>query len=146
MNGIKGFTMVELMIVVVIIAIISTVAYPSYVGHIKRSNRVTAQGDLYAYRNAMQRFFADNNTYMGAAVAGANSGTPDPNVFPPTSPVSSSDISYNLTYVASAGPPMSFILTATPAGVQSSDKCGTLTLNDTNVKTVSMSTVAKCWK
>jgi type IV pilus assembly protein PilE len=71
-----GFTLVELMIVVAIIGVLTTVAYPSYRGFINASNRATAQADLMSLAAAMERHKAAVFTYNGAAVANADTGKP----------------------------------------------------------------------
>jgi type IV pilus assembly protein PilE len=71
-----GFTLVELMIVVTIIGIISTIAFPSYQGFIQGSNRGAAQADLMALAAAMERHKAAAFSYRGAANGGSNTGTP----------------------------------------------------------------------
>ena len=140
----KGITLIELMIVVVIVAILASIALPSYQQYVQRSKRVTAEGDLFAFRNAMQRFFAENNTYLGAANGGGNTGAPAATVFPSQSPISNDSVAYNLTI--SAATVTSFTLQATPTGTQVGDDCGNLTLTSTNIRGVSSSTVANCWK
>jgi len=72
----QGFTLIELMIVVAIVGIITAIAYPSYQGVIKGSNRSTAQADLMAFAASMERHKAANFTYEGAAAGGGNTGKP----------------------------------------------------------------------
>lgn len=144
MNKQKGITLIELMIVVVIVAILASIALPSYQQYVFRSKRVTAEGDLYAFRNAMQRFFAENNTFLGAANGGANTGAPDATTFADQSPVDGENAAYNLTI--SAATATTFTVQATPTGGQTGDDCGNLTLNSINVRGVSASTVANCWR
>jgi type IV pilus assembly protein PilE len=141
----KGITLVELMIVVVVIAILASIAVPSYQNYVQRSKRVTAQGDLFAFRNAMQRYFAENNTYAGATAAAADSaGAPIATLFPSQSPIDSNVAAYTLTVnVASVG--SSYTLQATPVGSQTGDSCGNLTLTSTNVKGPSASANPDCW-
>ena len=138
----KGITLVELMIVVVVIAILASIALPGYQQYVMRSKRVTAEGDLYAFKNSMQRFFAENNTYVGTS--GAVPGAPLAAVFPSQSPIDSDTPAYNLTITAASV--TAFTLQATPVGGQAGDDCGNLTLTSTNVRGVSSSTVANCWR
>ena len=72
----KGFTLIELMIVVAIVGIITAIAYPSYQSVIKSSSRSTAQADLMAFAASMERHKAANFTYEGAAQGGGNTGKP----------------------------------------------------------------------
>lgn len=62
-RNIRGFTLVEVMIVVAIISIIATIAYPSYVDHVIRSNRAEALIELTRVANLQEQFFVDNNRY-----------------------------------------------------------------------------------
>lgn len=140
----KGITLIELMIVVVIVAILASIAFPSYNQYVMRSKRVTAEGDLYAFRNAMQRYFAENNTYLGAADAGADTGAPATTLFPSQSPIDGGSAAYTLTI--SAATATTFTVQATTVGAQTNDVCGNLTLNSINQRGVGSSTVENCWK
>ena len=142
MNKQKGMTLVELMIAVVIVAILASIALPSYQNHVMRSKRVTAEGDLYAFRNAMQRYFAENNTYVGSSTAVP--GAPIAALFPSQSPIDGGTAAYNLTITAASA--TAFTVQATRTGTQTNDSCGNLTLTSTNVRGVSAGTVANCWK
>lgn len=61
-----GFTLIELMIVVAIIGIIAAIAYPSYLEQVQSTRRTDAQGALVSFANAMERFYTQNNSYIGA--------------------------------------------------------------------------------
>lgn len=142
----KGITLIELMIVIAVIGILSAIAYPAYDNYVKRTKRVTAEGDLYAFRNSMQRYFAENNSYSGATTAAAGvAGAPIATLFPSQSPIDGNNAAYNLIVTVPAGG-ASFTLQATPIGGQVSDICGNLTLSSTNIRGVSASTVANCWR
>ena len=138
----NGITLIELMIVIVVVAILASIALPSYQNSVMRSKRVPAEGDLYAMRNAMQRFFSENNTYVGAA-AGAFPSAPLAAVFASQSPIDADTPAYNLEITAAGA--STFALRAVPINGQQGDVCGTLTLNSQNVRGVSSSTVANCW-
>jgi type IV pilus assembly protein PilE len=60
----KGFTLIELMIVVAIVAILTTIAYPNYRDYVIRGQLVDATQGLAAVRANMERFFQDNRTYL----------------------------------------------------------------------------------
>ena len=115
----KGITLIELMIVIVVVAILVSIGYPSYGQYVMRSKRVTAEGDLYALRNAMQRGFPENgNTYVGATAAALNAyGPPVAALFPSQSPIDGGNPAYNLGIrVESAS---AYTLRAVPIGGQS---------------------------
>lgn len=67
-----GFTLVELMIVVVIIAILSGMAYPSYQRHILRSHRTAAQAEMMDIANRQQQFLLANRAYADMATLAAS--------------------------------------------------------------------------
>ena len=124
----KGFTLLELMIVITIIAILATIAFPSYQESVKKSRRGAAQADLVELANFMERYFTENNSYVGATLPAS---------------ISSDYYAYTVT-AAPASPISTFILSASPSGSQSNDKCGTMTLNQLGLKTTTG--IAGCWQ
>lgn len=75
-RGSSGFTLIEMMIVIMVIGILAAIAIPSYQGHIRRTHCEDAKAALVGLGNAMERFRAQNGTYLGTAAGGANTGTP----------------------------------------------------------------------
>jgi type IV pilus assembly protein PilE len=63
----RGFTLIELMIVVVIVAILAAIALPSYTDYVMRGRIPDATSNLAAKRVQMEQYFQDNHTYLGAA-------------------------------------------------------------------------------
>ncbi len=128
-NGSRGFTLIELMIVVAIIGILASIAYPSYRNNVMATHRANAQADLMELAQWMERkYLQQNYDYTGG-------GTP---TLPQTQSPETGTAMYNLTLSAVAK--NSFELTATPVGGQTSDRCGTLTLEHSGEKTP-----ANCW-
>ena len=139
MRSTRGFTIVELMIVVVIISILAAVAIPSYTDYVTRSKIQEATSTLLSQRVKMEQFFQDNRTYSGACGAPGSSVAPAPT-------------SSNFTYacVISAGPPSTYTINAT-------GKPGTAvdgfkySLDDTNARTTVMTSPSTwpsngtCW-
>ncbi|MFZ5512001.1 MAG: type IV pilin protein [Pseudomonadota bacterium] len=69
-NSVLGFTLIELMIVVVIVAILASVALPAYNDYITRSRIAEATSNLADMRVRLEQFYQDNRTYVGACAAG----------------------------------------------------------------------------
>ncbi|MFV8784180.1 type IV pilin protein [Microbulbifer sp. SA54] len=120
----KGFTLIELMIVVAIVAILAAVAIPSYQNQVRSSNRADAQGALMSFAQAMERHFTENGSYEGAATGGGDTGAPA--IFPTEAPLDGAAKHYDLAITQATA--SSYLLTATPKGsVQAND--GSMTLS-----------------
>lgn len=137
-----GFNLVELMIVVAIVGIIAAIAYPSYTEQVRKSRRADCAGAVTSLSSAMERFYTVNNTYLGAADGGGNTG--DPAVFTTTCPVDGGNATYNLTI--SAATASTYTVQAAPTGAQANDKCGTLTLTNTGLKGVTSASTGVTWQ
>lgn len=124
----KGFTLIELMIVMVIIGIITAIAYPSYLNHLQKSRRVDAQTALLELAQYMERYYTTNGTYVGAVLPFTASPKDDATKY------------YNLSVTGLAA--NAYTLSGAPTSSQTTDSCGTLTLSQTGAKTP---TTAGCW-
>lgn len=135
MRRIGGFTLIELMIAVAIVAVIAAIAYPSYTRFIARGDRTEAQRELVRIASLEEQYFNDHRTYttdMDALLGnGATSYTTE-NGFYTVTAAAVSDIKYD------------FILTATAVGAQASrdTDCAELTLTNLGEKS---GTSTDCW-
>jgi type IV pilus assembly protein PilE len=127
-RGTRGFTLMELMIVVAIVSIIAAFGYPSYQESVRKARRADAKGALEGLAQAMERHFTANNTYLGAADAGGNTGAPG--IFPSQAPLDGGTKFYDLTIQAATA--TSFTLRATPVGGQAGD--GLLEMENTGAR------------
>jgi type IV pilus assembly protein PilE len=71
----KGFSLVELMVVLAIIGVLGAIAYPSYDSYMKKSRRSDAKIALQAMADKQERFYLQNNTYTTIAANVGGTGT-----------------------------------------------------------------------
>lgn len=115
-NG--GFTLIELMIAVVILAIIAAVALPLYTQYSMRTYRAELQADLMTCAQGLERFSAQNFNYQGAVLADL------------CDPMSVRQGRYAIALVVPLADPTRFTLTATPADPGPMTGDGILTYDD----------------
>jgi type IV pilus assembly protein PilE len=77
----KGFTLIEIMITVAIVAILASIALPAYNDYVMRSKISEAVANLSDMRTKMEQFFLDNRTYAGACAAGTVAPLPSGKYF-----------------------------------------------------------------
>jgi len=123
----SGFSLMELMIAVAIVGILASVAYPAYVNYTKQAKRADAKAALVSFANAMERWYTANNTFLGAAAGGTDTGAPDSSVFPSQSPFTGT-ANYNLTINSATA--TTYELRATGLDGLASDSCSPLWINE----------------
>ncbi len=65
MSAMRGFSLIELMVVVAVVGVLSMVVYPSYTEYSQRGKISEATGGLAEMRMKVEQYFADNRTYLG---------------------------------------------------------------------------------
>ncbi len=129
----SGFTLIELMIVVVVISILVAVAYPSYQDHVRKSKRTEGKSALLRAAQVQERFFTDQNRYATQAELATAMGAASPTIYSGENPSTAAGASYTIT-VTPAAPTTTFTLTATPAAPFVDTDCTTFTIDERSVK------------
>ena len=143
MNRHHGFTLIELMIVLMIIGILTTISLPSYLSHLQRSRRTEAMSAILEVASRQARYYSMNNHYtLHMEDLGYSS---DPYFVP-----SSSNPLYSISVVyvnpASDTTPATMQIQAVPQGSQAEDTCGTFLYTDLGERSVSgMQSSSSCW-
>ncbi|AGI25670.1 methylation protein [Pseudomonas sp. ATCC 13867] len=119
----RGFTLIELMVVVAIVAILAAIAYPSYQQYIIRGKRSAAQAQMMDIANREQQYLLANRAYADKTALEAGGYALPSEV--------SRDYGYSVSADNAATPP-TFTVTFTPTGSQASD--GALTLDSAGDK------------
>lgn len=120
-NRLKGFTLVEVLIVVAIIAILAAVAYPNYARFIMKGRRADGRELLMRVAAAEEKFYTNRNQYSANLGELGIGNTSEQGHYTLANPV-----------VAAGG--QTFVATVTPVGAQATDQCGGLTLNNLGVR------------
>lgn len=140
MKRARGFTLLELMIVVVVIAILASIALSGYQKQIRKSRRADAKQALAGLALRQEKWRSNHTNYRGT-----DSSAGDITAF---GAMPTSDY-YTITVTSTAGA-SSYTLQAAPTSGsdQTKDSCGTLSWTNTNgtvAKTASGGTTADCW-
>lgn len=128
----RGFTLIEMLVVMTIIGILAAVAIPAYMQYIARGARAEARTTLTQAAQFMERWRTQNGTYATAALPAALAASP----FPGTP---------KYTIALGGLTAAAYTLTATPVGSMVGDVCGNLSLTQTGLRGHSGGTADLCW-
>jgi type IV pilus assembly protein PilE len=135
-----GFSLVELLVVLVIMGVLSAVALPGYTRYVQRGNRTEVMAALLEAQHFMERYYSANGQYLSPANA------------VPMLPqrLQRIPIQGTVRYQLSVREATvnSYLLQAVPEGSMAGDVCGNLTINQTGLRGVLNSThsVSECWR
>ena len=139
MKKVRGFSLIELMIVIAIIGILAGIAYPSYTQSVRKSHRTEAKEALLAAAGRQERHYLQQNVYV----------IDDADIADVSSAVTTNGY-YNITTASCSGTSDTcFLMTATATGAQAADTdCGTFTIDNTGARTSTTSAgvlTTQCW-
>lgn len=139
----RGYTLIELMIVVMVMAILALIGYASYTSYIKKAARADAKAALTTWAQALERCYSQYYYYYNASPTSSQPDCPAP----PTTgtSVTSPNGYYSITATRTQN---SYSLLATPISGKPSaadSACTTLALDNNGVKTASGTASATCW-
>lgn len=129
----SGFTLVELMVVVLVLSILAGIAYASYDNLTIASRRKAGAACLLEASQFMERYYTTNLAYTGAVIPAL---------------ACQGDLTGSYTIALAATTATTYSLTATPAGRQAAKdtKCATLGINQSGTKTKSgTGSLSECW-
>ncbi len=131
----SGFTLIELMIAVAIVALLAAIAYPSYQEQIKRSRRADAKTVVMENAQFMERFYTQNGTYLGATLPILEAPKDGGTKF------------YDLAFAGGQPTATTFVVVATPKNAMTGDVCGAFTIDQAGAKNTSGGTRSadECW-
>ena len=132
-----GFTMIELMIVVVIMALLLSIAIPAYQGYVLRANRAEGKNFLLRVQAAQERLYTNNSVYSANMVGAGSAGLGFASA---TAPNNKFTVGIALTN-ANRG----YVLTLTPANGHADPDCTTLTVDNLGNKAATGAAQETCW-
>lgn len=121
MKRARGFTLIELMVVVAVIAILAAIALPSYNNYLRKGRRADAQAALTDIASRQQQYLMDARAYA-------------PDLATLNYTLQDSVTNWYAVAIAVAGPPPSFTVTATPVAGKDQTNDGSLELTSTGAK------------
>ena len=129
----RGVTLIELMIVIVVVAVLASIAVPNYRQYVLRTHRTEAKAAVLSVAAAQEKFYLQNNTYTDALTDAPPAGLG----------IAATTRNGYYTIAVAGANATTYTVTATAAGTQTQDtRCLTFSIDQAGVKTA---TNADCW-
>ena len=142
-----GFTLIELMIVIVVVGILVAIAVPAYTDSVQKTRRGAAKADMLAIAQTFERCFTNRSSYTNCFAG--DTLPADLESSPANTAAANRHYTLSITVPAAApGVPggQAFTITAAPTNSQATDRCGTISINSVGVKTeTGPGSLAECW-
>jgi len=134
----NGFTLIELLVTIIIIGILSAVAYPSYLSHVQKTRRTEAQAKLVEIANRQEMYYLDHHVYATNLDSDLGMGA---------NPFITENGYYSIATSSAVSTAVGFTLTATAINAQAADSdCATLGITHEHEKIATNANGSNCWK
>lgn len=140
----KGFTLIELMIVIAVIGILAAIAWPNFTDYLIKSRRAQAQSDMLKIQLSLEKWRANNSSYASTLDHSDDATNLTPADLADNLSTANTYYNYAITGAAASDPATAsvYVIRGTAQGGQTADSgCTSLTLNQSSTKGPS-----GCWK
>lgn len=133
----KGFTLIELLVTIIIIGILSSIAYPSYLSYVQKARRTEAQSTLIDLANRQEMYYLDHRVYATNLDSDLGMGA---------NPLITENGYYSIATSSANSTAVGFTLTATAISSQVADSdCARLSITQNHDKTATNANGTNCW-